>query len=83
MKTTSDFNQAPKRQSPDTFNRDEVLDDGLWQNVDCYSDTPCPACGDGLMYGADFPNGDGEGTCLNCGEIFQWDNEEGEWVSAD
>jgi hypothetical protein len=53
-----------------------------FDNPECYQDEPgCPEC-HGAMYGADFPNGDGHGTCLLCGHEAAWDNDEGEWKAA-
>lgn len=63
---------------------DEFLDflsDGWieYDNPDCYQTDPgCPKCG-GAMYGADFPNGDGYGTCVCCGLDAEWDNDLAEW----
>jgi len=56
-----------------------VWDEGQEQNEECYAQDPCPLCGDGCIFGADFPNGEGEGTCLKCHTEVTWDNEEGEW----
>ena len=51
-----------------------------YHNPECYQDDPgCPSCG-GVMYGADFPNGDEHGSCLNCGQSFAWDNDDGVWI---
>lgn len=52
-----------------------------YSNPECYQDDPgCPSCG-GVMFGADFPNGDNHGSCLACGESYVWDNDEAEWVA--
>lgn len=50
-----------------------------YENPECYSTEPCPECG-GMMYGADFPNGDTHSTCLMCGHEAEWDDDLG-WVS--
>lgn len=51
-------------------------------NPECYADDPgCPVCG-GVIYGADFPNGDGHGSCLICHRDWVWDNDLAEWNPA-
>ena len=62
-------------------NGDFVLDNGQAQNEECYSDIACPTCGVGCVFGADFPNGEGDGQCLNCGTAWTWNNDEAEWKS--
>jgi len=61
----------------------EWLIEGDWieyNNPECYQDDPgCPSCG-GVMYGADFPNGDNHGSCLKCKKGFVWDNDNAEWI---
>ena len=84
MLTINDFKKAKKRTIDGKFasaqNADQVLVEGSWENIECYSgDEPCPVCHDGLVYGADFPNGDASGTCLKCGAELEWDNDLGEW----
>lgn len=60
---------------------ESVWDEGALQNAECYgSDTPCPACKVGIIFGADFPNGDGDGNCLNCGKPFHWNEDLSEWL---
>lgn len=51
--------------------------------AECYSEEPCPTCGDGCVFGPDFPNGDNHGTCLQCGARLLWDNDLGEWQQED
>lgn len=81
IRTVTDFQSATRCDEdgqPDESG-DFILDDGQPQNIECYSDTPCPACGDGCVFGADFPNGDAHGGCLKCGASLEWDNDLGEW----
>ena len=84
MITVSEFKKAKKRTIDGKFasptNAEQIMVDGTWENIECYSgDEPCPVCGDGLVYGADFPNGDPSGACLKCGASLNWNNESGEW----
>lgn len=74
IKTVADFENA-------TNVGGMVWDAGEPQNEECYApDNPCPSCGVGIIFGADFPNGDDHGGCLNCGKDYRWDEEENEWI---
>jgi len=50
-----------------------------YQNEDCYQFDPgCPKCS-GVIYGASFPNGGNEGSCLICDYTGTWDDEDQCW----
>jgi hypothetical protein len=84
IQTVQDFNRALHKDGSGKFTKPgwgaQVRDDGEWCNEECYAQEPCPKCGDGCVYGADFPNGDAEGQCLKCGTSLVWDNDTGEWI---
>lgn len=86
IKTVTDFNKALHKDESGKFTKPgwgaRVLDDGEWSNEECYAQEPCPVCGVGCVYGADFPNGNGDGGCLNCGQALEWNNDEAEWEVA-
>lgn len=79
-----EYEDAKDATTPGEF-LDWLIEDGWieFDNPECYQTDPgCPKCG-GAMYGADFPNGDGHGTCLCCGCDAEWDNDNAEWLEDD
>ena len=88
IKTVEDWKKALHRDADKKFCKpgrgSQTLDNGVWENAENFAGFEhCPKCGVGEVWGADFANGDGEGTCLNCGAELLWDNEEAEWEEAE